>query len=134
MGDEENIPDQRNTIGAMLIQVAILLGFAALSFLDSIATLDPFANAGNSALAAFYFIFGGAGIWLAGEYSVGNVKSSRIALWSILCLILALYPIIISTGSYIFHESFGYLFVLPAPLLFFISSIAVLVFTWGYDD
>ena len=55
VGDEENIPDQRNTIGAMLIQVAILLGFAALSYLDSIATIDPFANAGNSAIAAYFF-------------------------------------------------------------------------------
>ncbi len=55
MGEEENIPDHKNTIGAMLIQVAILLGFAALSYMDSIATLDPFVNAGNSALAAYFF-------------------------------------------------------------------------------
>jgi hypothetical protein len=134
VGEKEIITDQKNAIGAMLVQIAILFGSAALSYLDSIATLDPFANAGNSALAAYFFIFGGAGIWLAGEYSVGNVKSSRIALWSILCLILALYPIIISTGSFIIRYSFGYLFIPIAPLLFFISSIAVLVFTWGYDD
>ena len=133
VGEEQN-PDEKKTIGAMLIQIAILFGFAALSYLDSITTIDPFSNAGNSAIAAYYFIFGGAGIWLAGEYSTGNVKSSKIALWSVLCLILALYPITISTVSYISRFSFGYLFVLPAPILFFLSSIAVLVFTWGYDD
>jgi len=131
---DEKIPDHKYTIGSMLLQGVILLGFAALSYLDSLATTDPITFVGSRTFAVYFGVLGAVCIWLTGEYSVGDVKSSRLVLWSIICIILALYPIIISTSMFVSYGYISSLFVLPAPILFLVSSLAILVFTWGYDD
>ena len=128
MGDQ-NIPAKRYTVGALLLQAVVLLAYAALAYLDSLASSDPFIFAGSRTLAIYNGVLGLIAIWLTGEHYTESVRSSRLQLWVIFCIILSLFPLIAYGSMFIlYHTALSLVFLLPA-LLFIVPTIMVLHFS-----
>ncbi len=129
MVGDQNIPAKRYTVGALLLQAVVLLAFAALAYLDSLATSDSFIFAGSRTLAIYNGVLGAIAIWLTGEHYTESVRSSRLQLWAIFCIILSLFPLIAYGSMFImYHTVLSLVFLLPA-LLFIVPTIMVFHFS-----
>jgi len=129
MVGEQNTPAHRYTVGALLLQAVFLLGFAALSYLESLATIDPFAFAGDRTFAVIFGVLGAIAIWLAGEHYTSYVRRSRLNLWVIICIILSLAPLTMYSSMFLVYYSLISLLGLLESLLFLILSMLVYFFS-----
>lgn len=128
VGDQRTLA-HRNTLGALLLQAVVLLGFAALAYLESLSTTYPLTSFGNHLIAIIFGVLGAITIWLAGEHNSENVRSSRLKLWAIICIVLSLIPLAVFTGMFLLYYSVISLVSLIQSLLFLIPSILVLLFS-----
>ena len=128
MGDQ-NISAKSYTVGALLLQAVVLIAFAALAYLDSLASSDSFIFAGARTSAIYNGVLGAIAIWLTGEHYTESVRSRRLQLWAIICIILSLFPLIAFGSMFImYHTVLSLVFLLPV-LLFLIPTIMVLHFS-----
>lgn len=127
MGEQKTLA-RRYTVGALLLQAVILFGYAAVFFLDSLATsYELTAGFGNMAAA----VIGGLGaiaIWLAGEHYSETVSSRRLQLWAISFIVLSLIPLTSFTVLLIQYQSIIHLVIFLSTLPLTIASILVLIF------
>ncbi len=127
MGEQKTLA-RKYTVGSLLLQAVVLLGFAAVFFLDSLATSYELAAGFGNMVAAFIGGLGAIAIWLAGEHYSETVSSRRLQLWAISFIVLSLLPLTFFAVLLILYHSIISLVNLLSTLLLTITSIMVIIF------
>ena len=128
MVGEQKTLARRYTVGALLLQAVVLLGYAAVFFLDSLATSYELAAGFGNMAAAVIGGLGAIAIWLAGEHYSETVSSRRLQLWAISFFVLSLIPLTSFAALLILYHSIISLVNLLSTLLLTIASLMVLIF------
>lgn len=117
------------TVGSLLLQAVVLLGYAALSYIESLATTDPILFPGYRTIAIFFGVLGVIAIWLAGEYNIDQLRSSRLLIWVIFCIILSSIPLVLFTAMLFLYYSITSFVRMIQSIFFLIPSLFVYLFS-----
>jgi len=129
VGDDETLEIHSTVSAGLLLQIVVLFGYALVLSLEFIPSTDPLMFVGFTTLAAYFGALGLMGIWVNGQYTAGDIRYRRLQLWAAICIIHALFPIITISSALITFNNFSNLVYLIPPILLFISSLIVLVYT-----
>ena len=128
--DDQQTPRKKYTVGALLLHTVVLLGFAAISYVDSLTYTGTGSLTGGLARLAsvFYGALGMIAVWLTGQHYTETVNKKNLQTWAAIHIALSIYALIMVLISYITYPSIYFLVSLLPVLLFLLPPVLVAIF------
>lgn len=125
---EEQVPVKYYTVIALFLHAVVLLGFAALTYLEAVSS-PPYSLASGTGyfLSAITGGFGIVAVWLTGEHHSESIRPSRLKMWGGFHVVLLLFPIVVFMFSFITSPSLLIMTILSPYLILIIPPLLIIV-------